>query len=578
MRAALRLLGNLLRIALWPLWLGSRRLRRPRGRFVEVRLHAHPVEVAGRARLWQRLLRRDGAGRMRSIAELRELADLVGADPRADGLLLHLPHLRAGWATCSSLRDVISSLRARGKRVVAYLPLGGGNRELYVALAADRVIASPQAPLSLLGVASSALYLKPLLDRLGVQAEVHAHGEFKTAAESVLREEMSEPEREQLGALIDNLQRELARALCSRPGFDAERAAALLARGLWGAAAALEQGLLDACCYEDELPRELGQDAGDGGRGLVPAARYLAFRRARLWQPLRPPPLVAVVAVHGAIVHGALFPRLPGSRAAVLEGVVGALRRARRSRRVRAVLLHVDSPGGSALASDLIHRELVRLREKKPVVAYLGDVAASGGYYVAAPCQRIVAQPTTVTGSIGVVSVRLLGVVLAQRLGVRPQVVRGAPHADLGSPFRALDEQEQAMIRAETDAIYRSFVAVVAQGRQRTLEEVEPLARGRVWSGAAAAERGLVDELGGFDRALLRLRELTPSLRDLPQHAIALKVLGPGAGAPPPPPEPESTAWWSRLLAKLPSEIGEAFWLLGGDEHALCYAALPELR
>jgi protease-4 len=573
-RAALRLLGNLLRIGLWPLWVASRRLRRPRGRFVELHLHPHPVEVAGRAPLWQRLLRRTGDRGLRSIEELRQLAALIASDPSIDGLLLHLPHLRAGWATCQSVREVLLRLRAQGKRVVVYLPLGGGNHELYVALAGDRVLTAPHAPISLLGVGSQAFYLKPLLDRVGLQAEVHAHGEYKTAGESLLRETMSEPQREQVGALIAAVQRELEQAVAARAGLDAERARALFERGVWGAAAALEAGVLDACRYEDELAGELGGPAG--GRP-VPALRYLAWRRARLWRRVRRLPEIAVIPVHGAIVHAAPVTQLPGSRVAVLGSVVSALRRARESKRVSAVLLHVDSPGGSALASDLIHRELVRLREKKPVVAYFGDVAASGGYYVGAPCQRIVAQATTVTGSIGVVSVRMLGSVLSERLGLRLETLRAAPHADMGSPFRALDPGEQAMIWAETDAIYQSFVGVVAQGRQRTTDEVDRVARGRVWSGTDALGCGLVDELGGFDRALASLRALSPALRDLSEDQVALRVMT-GSAEPTPPPEPLAATWWAGLLANVPSEFREALWLFGGDEHALCYALLPELR
>jgi protease-4 len=221
------------------------------------------------------------------------------------------------------------------------------------------------------------------------------------------------------------------------------------------------------------------------------------------------------------------------------------------------------------------------LREKKPVVAYFGDVAASGGYYVGAPCQYIVAQPTTMTGSIGVVSVRLLAGALAERLGLRAQTLRSAPHADMGSPFRALDAAEQAMMSAELDAIYQSFVGVVAQGRQRLPEDIERLARGRVWSGADALRCGLVDALGGFDRALLALRELVPELRGLPEGEISLAVSsGARAQQPPPaaapaPPVPSGALFWASLLEWCPSEIREALPLFGGNETALYYAFIP---
>lgn len=579
MRYALRFLGNLLRICLWPLWLLARRSTRPRSRWVEVKLHPHPVEIDSTLSLLQRLLQQKPGGghRLRSIAELRRLFRTVESDATIDGVLVHVPHLHCGFATCQSLRSALLGLRARGKRVVAYLPLGGGNRELLVCLAADRVFASPQASISLLGAASQAVYLKPLLDRAGIEPDVMARGEYKTAGETLLRDSMSEPQREQVGALLDVVQRELEQAVAQRPGLDADAARALFKRGIWGAQAARRAGVIDGCCYEDELPLQLGiADGGDAARPMR-HARYLAHRRAVLWRPLRPPPQIAVVHVHGAITH--MVPRVPTSRVAGLAAVTAALRRARRNPRVRAVLLHVDSPGGSALASDLIHREIVRLREKKPIVAYLGDVAASGGYYVAAPCRRIFAQPTTITGSIGVVSVRLIASALAERVGLRPQTVRSAPHADIMSPFRALEADERAMLAAETESIYQSFVGVVAVGRGRATEEIERVARGRVWAGADALRHGLVDEIGGVEQALSCLRELAPELRGLSEDAVDLAVVGPGRGfEPPPPAEPARASRWDRLLrAALPSELGEVLSLAGEGERVLYYSAIPEL-
>jgi len=237
----------------------------------------------------------------------------------------------------------------------------------------------------------------------------------------------------------------------------------------------------------------------------------------------------------------------------------------------------------AALASDLIHREIVRLREKKPVVACFGDVAASGGYYVAAPCQRIVAQPTSITGSIGVVSMRLLLSGVAERVGLRPQTLRAAPHADMLSPYRELDAREQEMMTAETEAIYRAFVDVVARGRQRSAEEIERVARGRVWSGADAIHAGLVDELGGLDRAVAALRALVPELSALDDTQIALRVLVPGRESEPePPPEPPPAApagavFWPGSLSRAAAELAEASWMLGLEELGLLYALIPEL-
>jgi protease-4 len=206
------------------------------------------------------------------------------------------------------------------------------------------------------------------------------------------------------------------------------------------------------------------------------------------------------VAIKGAISES-------GAPTARRGSIVAALRHARQDRRALGVLLWVDSPGGSAEASDLIHREVVRVKEKKPVVAYFGEVAASGGYYVAAHANAIVAQPLGLTGSIGVVSARLLASRLLDRVGIRTEVLRTGPHADVFSPHRPLTDEERSLMNRELDAFYDSFVALVADGRGRPVEDIEPLARGRVWLAADAHHHGLVDELGGMDAALEQLKD-----------------------------------------------------------------------
>ena len=243
---------------------------------------------------------------------------------------------------------------------------------------------------------------------------------------------------------------------------------------------------------------------------MIEADRYLEFKEAKLFRPLRRRPYIAVVAIKGAISESGA----PSGRRA---SIVAALRHARRDRRALGVLLWVDSPGGSAEASDLIHREVVRVKEKKPVVAYFGEVAASGGYYVAAHANAIVAQPLGITGSIGVVSARLMASQLLDRVGIRTEVLRTGPHADLFSPHRPLTDAERALMNRELDAFYDSFVALVADGRGRPVEDIEPLARGRVWLAADAYRHGLLDELGGMDTALERLRaniDAPPRLRE----------------------------------------------------------------
>jgi protease-4 len=251
------------------------------------------------------------------------------------------------------------------------------------------------------------------------------------------------------------------------------------------------RGLVDTIAFPDELEAQLGLDK----HPALPAHRYLKRRQRKLFVPLREPARqIALVRLAGPIGSG------PNPRGIALAPTRSLLRRLKGDRRIAGVILHIDSPGGSAVASELLHREITLLDAEKPVVAWLGDVAASGGYYLAVATRHIVARATTITGSIGVISARPVATRLLEHAGVRPEVVKLSPHADFHS-LRAADPHETALILAETQRYYRRFLDVVAEGRKRPLPEIEQHAEGRVWSGVDAQARGLVDELGGYEQA-----------------------------------------------------------------------------
>jgi protease-4 len=235
---------------------------------------------------------------------------------------------------------------------------------------------------------------------------------------------------------------------------------------------------------------------------------------------------VGIVEVHGPIVSRSRFSL---GKLAVEDRVVRALRAARGSRRVAAVVLHIDSPGGSAIASDRIHHEVELLAKEKPVVSYLSNVAASGGYYVAAAARVIVAEPQVITGSIGVVSAHFVLRGLLEKLGVSTDVVKRGARADLFSPVRPLDASERAVLESEVDAFYRTFVGVVARGRGKAFEDIDKLAQGRIYSGSLALSHGLVDELGGLSSAVARASELAGL------GALAPRLVSPPRGEGPPP-------------------------------------------
>jgi len=433
-----------------------------------------------------------------SLEALRAVVSEAGKDPRVRGLLVILRGFSAGMATATAFRDILGKLRASGKEVVVHLPLGAGNKEFYVACAADRVLMGPQATLAPVGFVSSTRYVKNALDKLGVRADVLARGAYKSAGESLSRDSMSEPQREQVGALLDELYGSLVTAIASSRKVDEARAKALIDGAPYRASAAVEAGLVDGACYEDGLPAAL---AGEGTPAtLFSAWRYLDRRNLRLLPPVRRRPLVGVIRVHGPIVGEA--PSLFGGRIASDEQIIASIRSARMLRSVRAVVLHVDSPGGSALASDRMHHELEQLAREKPLVTCMANVAASGGYYVAAATHHIVAQPTTITGSIGVVAARLVTDSLFHKLGIVTETLQRGAHAGVMEPGKVLDASEREALDREIGGFYDSFIEIVARGRKKTTEEIEVVAQGRVWTGRDAHARGLVDELGGFDVAV----------------------------------------------------------------------------
>ena len=498
------MLGLLLRVGwlvAWVValpWLVARRLlaRAPRGSYLRVEIEGVVDEAPPRPRLWP-----PAAARPFSLHRLRLLVDEVARDARVQGLVIVLHSLRGGFATATSLRQAIARARAAGKRVVVHLPRGGGTKEAFVGVGADRLLLGPGATLASVGMLASSRYLRGALDRAGIVPDVYAQGRFKTAAERLERSSMSDAQREQLDAVLDRVHADVLAAIVDGRHVDESRARALVDGAPYTGSEAVEAGMADGVAYEDEIPAQL---SAEPAKSVVrPADAYLKARTSLRPGALGARRVIAVIRVHGAIVGS---PGFPLGSAAVDDRIISAVRIARAHPRVRGVVLHVSSPGGSALASDRIHHELVQLAAEKPLVACMGDVAASGGYYVAVAAHEIVAQPTTVTGSIGVVAARLVIEPLLARFGVATEVLQRGANARLLDPVLPLGDGERRALDRELEHMYRTFVGVVAAGRKRPQEEVEALAQGRVWIGTDAHARGLVDRLGGFEDALEAVR------------------------------------------------------------------------
>jgi protease-4 len=501
-----RLIGFLFDLLLLPL----RALRRGRlveeGTFVTLTIDGAVADMVAKPRLWE-----VRAQKALALHDVARIVDLVAADSNVRGLLVTIKDLSAGMATAVSLRALLLRARAAGKEVVVHLPLGGGTKEVIVATGGSKVFLGPAAQLAALGFASRTRYVKGALAKAGIVPEIYACGEYKSAGESLVRDSMSEAQREQLGRLLDGFDGALLDAIAEGRGVSRERARAMVDGGPYFGEAAIEVGLADAVAYEDELPALLGlpraDKPGPATRGVVKGHAYLAARSRPLLRAISRPPVIAVIPVHGAIAHASSA----WGDYATDDKLARMVRLARLDARVKGVILHIDSPGGSALASDRMHHEIVQLAREKPVVACMANVAASGGYYVAAPAHRIVCEAVSITGSIGVVGARLTLEPLLARLGITTETVQRGARAGLLSGSAPLSEDERGALMRELDATYRTFVRVVAQGRKMKVDEVEPLARGRVYTGEDAKAAGLVDVLGGFDVALREVTALVPA-------------------------------------------------------------------
>jgi protease-4 len=563
------LLARALSLVGWLLTLPWRLLRRfgPAGRprpgtYLAIEIDGAVEEIPAPPRPWPWRLR---APPTFSIRALSKVVELAAEDSRVEGLVVTVRSLHAGFARLASLRAVLARARAAGKRVVLNLPVGGGTREVHLATAADRVLLGPRAPLSPVGLLSSTRYLRGALDRAGVVPDVYGRGRYKTAAEALEKRAMSEPQREQVDAILDRVHGEVLEGLREGRRVDADRARAIVDGAPYVGEEARAAGLVDAVAYDDEVAARLRPD---GTRAPVrPAQAYLASRMSLRSRAFQARDVIAVLRLHGPIAGVSRVP--PLSSMVSGERIVAAARQLRAHPRVRAVILHVDSPGGSALASDRIHHELTRLAQAKPLVACLGDVAASGGYYAAVAAREIVARPATITGSIGVISARLVLEPLLSKLGVATEVLQRGARARLLDGFAPLDEETRAAIHREIDALYRGFVQVVADGRKRAAEEIEPLAQGRVWSGADAHERGLVDSLGGFEDALAATRRLVGAGAARLRVAVARPPRSPA-----PSPEAHAARAAAGVLEPLLGALGvDAVLAALSGEGALAYAA-----
>jgi protease-4 len=436
---------------------------------------------------------------VRSIVDSLRKASV---DRRVTGVIIRPTSSAALWGKVQEVRDAIVEFKRSKKPIVAHLE-HGGDQQFYLASACDKVFLMPTASLDLTGMANYELFLRGGLDKLGTYPDVLHVGEYKTAANTFTERAFTPAHREMTESLNTDLYEQLVRGIAQGRHKTEDEVRALIDHGPYLPEDAVRAGLIDDLAYEDEIDDKV--ELGQGRTRVVKQHEYRNVGLASLG--LNRGPRIALIYATGIITSGASNTDSPGSQVIGSDTMVDYLRKARADDSVRAVVMRIDSPGGSAIAADVIWREVMLTREKKPVIASMSDVAASGGYYIAMPAHAIVAQPATLTGSIGVVFVRFVIKGTLDKLGLNMETVKAGRYADLFSPVRPFSPDEKKKLSELMQATYDGFVEKAAAGRNTTPERIDAVAQGRVWTGKQAKELGLVDELGGLDRALVLAKQ-----------------------------------------------------------------------
>ena len=445
-------------------------------------------------------------------------------DRRIRAVLLDIDMPGGGWAKADEIRDAIADFRSSGKPIYAYMELGF-NREYYIATACDRIYIPPVGDLFINGLAAEAMFFRGSLDKLGIQADVFQIGKYKNAPDMFTRKNMSDAQREVINSILDDYFGRYVSAVAETRHKSPDEVRSLIDSAPFNARQAQDTGLIDGAKYrseiEDELKQQLGYKPSDHLH-LVKGSDYREVSPESLG--LNTGERIAIIYASGEIDSGRSNDGLLGEQTAGSDTVVKALNDARDDRTVKAIVLRVDSPGGSSYASDLIWHAVEEARQKKPVVVSMSDLAASGGYYISCNASRIVAEPSTITGSIGIFAGKPVMKGFYDWLGISNEYVMRGKNAGMFRETEPFSTDERArfedLIRR---TYYEDFVPKVAKGRNKNPEYIDSVGQGRVWTGAQGQSNGLVDEFGGLDRAV----EIAKQLAGIPAQKSVHRVVFP---------------------------------------------------
>jgi len=478
------------------------------------------------------------------LRDFTEALQAAAEDDSVVALVARVAPVGMGMANIDEMRDAILAFRESGKPAIAYSDTFGevlpANGSYYLASAFDEVYIQPSGDVGLTGIGLQSPFIAGTLEKIGVKAEWSTRHEYKTAGNMFMNQEYTEPEREALEALVDSIFERMVSTIAQAREIPTDRLLTLIDNGPILGPTAEAEGLVDGLLYRDEVydrVRELAGagDGDDSSDGDDAALLYLSKYWGRTDSPYaKGDHTIGVVYAIGTVQRGdSDYDPFGGSYTMGSDSVSAALRAAIDDDDVEAIILRVDSPGGSYVASDSIWREVERAQaEGKPVIASMGNLAASGGYFVSMGADKIVAHPSTITGSIGVLGGKFATRDLWNKMGITFDSVRRGDHADMWSGVDGFDESEWAKLNEWLDRVYEDFTTKAATGRDLPLAELQEVAKGRVWSGIDAKDRRLVDELGGYATAIRLAREAAAidadasvRLKDFPRHQEPFEAL-----------------------------------------------------
>jgi protease IV len=444
-------------------------------------------------------------------------------DKRIKVVLLEIDMSSAGWGKSEEIRDAITDFRSSGKPVYAYLEYGM-NKEYYIASACDKIYLAPPGELFINGLAADVMFFRGSLDKLGIYPDIYQIGKYKSAGDTFTRKDMSEAHREFMNSLLDDLFNRYVDAIAKSRGKTSDQVRAIIDDAPYGALKAKDTGLIDGVAYREELEKELKTKLGYKDADKLPIVKGGDYSRIEAESlGLNEGEKIAVIYGTGTIGSGESENSPRGNQSIGSDTLSKAIDDAREDKTIKAIVIRVDSPGGSGLASDIIWHSVVAAKEKKPVVISMSDVAASGGYYIACGANKIVAQPSTITGSIGVVAGKPVMRGFYDWIGLSNEYLLRGKNAGMFRETEKFTPEERAKFEDWIKTTYyNDFVPKVAKGREKDEAYIDSIAQGRVWTGFQGKERGLVDEFGGLDRAVEVAKDLAKIPKDKGVHRVIL--------------------------------------------------------